>query len=160
ISGTLSNTTGIYTVTATASDGTLSSNQTFTWTVLTQAIAFAQVNYATPQTPSTSVAVPFKAAQTAGDLNVVIVGWNDSTSQVQPGTDTKGNFYAPAVGPPAQPALPQSIYHARNITAAAAGANSVTVTFNAAAAFPDVRIAEYRGLDPVSPLDAAVAGQG
>ena len=31
--------------------------------------------------PTASVAVPFTAAQTAGNLNVVVVGWNDATRQ-------------------------------------------------------------------------------
>src|SRR4051812_47762315 len=62
-------------------------------------IAFVQVNYATPQSAQTTVAVPFVAAQTAGNLNVVVVGWNDSTAQVQNVSDTKGNVYAVAVGP-------------------------------------------------------------
>ena len=56
--------------------------------------------------------------------------------------------------------LTQSIYYAKNIAAAAAEANTVTVTFSGAATAPDVRIAEYRGLDPVNPLDGAVGGAG
>ena len=42
-------------------------------------IAFVQVNAATPQSPSTSVAVSYPLAQTAGNLNIVAVGWNDTT---------------------------------------------------------------------------------
>src|SRR5204862_7700296 len=42
-------------------------------------IAFVQANYATPQTAQIAVAVPYTAAQTAGNLNVVVAGWNDST---------------------------------------------------------------------------------
>src|SRR5260370_20902498 len=37
---------------------------------------YVQGNYATPQTAQTKVTVTYKASQTAGDLNVVIVGWN------------------------------------------------------------------------------------
>ena len=43
--------------------------------------------------------------------------------------------------------LQQSIYYAKNV---AAGANTVIVTFNKAAAYPDVRILEYSGLDKTS----------
>ena len=59
----------------------------------------------------------------------------------------------------AGPGLRQSIYYAKNI---AAGSNTVTVTFNQAAAFVDVRVLEYSGLDTVSPLDvtAGAAGSG
>ncbi len=36
----------------------------------------------------------------------------------------------------------------------------MTVTFNKAAAYPDVRILEYSGLDPSAPLDKAVGAAG
>ena len=125
-------------------------------------IKFIQGTYQTPQSPSTSVAVTYTAAQSAGDLNVVAVGWNDTTSTVSSITDTSGNTYVLAVGPTVGTALTQSIYYAKNIAAAVAGANTVTVRFSAAAAFPDVRILEYSGLNPTSPLDvtAAAAGSG
>jgi len=45
-------------------------------------ISFAQANSATPQTPQTTVTVVYTAAQTAGNLNVVVVGWNDSSAQI------------------------------------------------------------------------------
>jgi hypothetical protein len=61
------------------------------------------------------------------------------------------------VGPTANTGLQQAIYYAKNI---AAGSNTVTVKFNQAAAYPDVRIAEYSGLDPTSPLDVTAAGTG
>jgi hypothetical protein len=62
---------------------------------------FVQVNAATPETPQPSVVVPYSAAQTAGNVNVVVVGWNDSTVSVTSVTDTKGNAYSRAVGPTA-----------------------------------------------------------
>jgi hypothetical protein len=43
-------------------------------------IAFVQRNYATPQTPVAVVSVAFTAAQSTGNLNVVVVGWNDTTA--------------------------------------------------------------------------------
>jgi len=46
------------------------------------------------------------------------------------------------------------------IAVAAAGGNTVTVTFTVAAAYPDIRIAEYSGLDTVNPLDVSVGTQG
>ncbi len=61
------------------------------------AIAFVQTNDATPQTPVISVSVPYTLAQSAGDLNVVVVGWNDTMAQVASVTDTKGNAYQLAV---------------------------------------------------------------
>lgn len=125
-------------------------------------IAFVQSNSATPQSSSqSSVSVTFTAAQTLGNLNVVVVGWNDSTATVSSITDSSGNSYAPAAAPVVQGGTAsQAIYYAKNIFAAAAGANTVTVTFNVGARFPDIRIAEYGGLDTVNPLDVSAGAQG
>jgi hypothetical protein len=124
-------------------------------------VAFVQTNYATPQTPVSSVTVLFNGAQSAGDLNVVAVGWNDSTAQISSVTDTNGNGYQLAVGPTAVAgALTQAIYYAKNISAAAAGANTVTVSFTVAAEYPDIRILEYGGIDPISPVDVTASGTG
>ncbi|HLH34420.1 MAG TPA: hypothetical protein VKX41_07085, partial [Alloacidobacterium sp.] len=94
--------------------------------LLAQTISYVQGSYATPQSPQTTVSVKFNAAQIAGDLNVVVVGWNDSTATVAGVTDTAGNVYTRAVGPTAISGVEsQSIYYAKNIAAAAAGANTV-----------------------------------
>jgi hypothetical protein len=53
-------------------------------------INYVQGNYATPQSPQTSVTVTFTAAQVADDLNVVAVGWNDRTATVGTVTDRSG----------------------------------------------------------------------
>jgi hypothetical protein len=141
-------------------NGVSSNSKIFTVSGGTQTIAFVQQAYATPAS-GTTVAVPFGAAQTAGDLNVAIVGWNDATQTVQSVTDTKGNVYVRAVGPTVLAgSATQSIYYAKNISGAAAGANTVTVTFGGSAAYPDVRIAEYSGLDSSNPVDATAAAFG
>jgi hypothetical protein len=107
------------------------------------------------------VPVQYTAAQRAGDLNVVIVGWNDTTSRVSSVTDVKGNVYQLAVAPTQlQGALSQSIYYAKNISSASGGANTVTVTFNQTAYAPDIRILEYSGIDTVNPLDVFVGATG
>src|SRR5205085_1329444 len=54
----------------------------------------------------------------------------------------------------------QSIYYAANVAAAAAGANTVTATVTAPAAYPDVRIAEYSGGASASPVGGTEAAQG
>ena len=124
-------------------------------------ITFVQSNNAVPQTPQTSVPIIFTAAQAAGDLNVVAVGWNDSTATVSTVTDKSGNTYTLAVGPTIQNGVAtQSIYYAKNIAAAAAGANMITVTFSTAAVFPDIRILEYKGADPNNPVDVTAASSG
>jgi hypothetical protein len=82
-------------------------------------MSYVQSNSATPQSPQTKVTVAFTAAQTAGDLNVVAVGWNDSTAKVSAVTDTCGNRYSVAVGPTVQSGVAsQSIYYAKNIASA------------------------------------------
>jgi len=117
------------------------------------------VKSATPQTASGSVAVTYPVAQTAGNLNIVVVGWNDTTSTVSMVSDSLGNNYALAIGPTTGTGLRQSIYYAAGIRA---GSNTVTVRFNQAAAYVDIRALEYSGLDPASPLDvkAGAAGSG
>ena len=123
-------------------------------------ISYVQGNYATPQTPQSAVSVTFTGTQAAGDLNLVVVGWNDTTATVSTVTDASGNTYTPAVGPTVGTSLSQSIYYAQNIAAAAAGANVVTVTFSTAATNPDIRILEYSGAAPSNPVDVTAAGSG
>jgi hypothetical protein len=107
------------------------------------------------------VTVPYTATQAATDLNVVVVGWNDTTAQVNSVTDTAGNIYQLAVGPTqVSGTLSQSIFYAKNIVAASAGANAVTVTFSAGAGYPDVRILEYSGIDTLNPVDVFVGATG
>src|SRR5262249_30453279 len=107
-----------------------------------------------------SVSVAYTAAQSAGNLNVVVVGWNDTQAAVTSVSDSKGNVYTRAIGPTQGSGLSQSIYYARNIAAAAAGANQVTVAFSPAATYPDIRILEYSGVDPTNPVDTSVGGVG
>src|SRR5262249_41206970 len=148
-SGLIASTSYSYRVRATDAAGNLSAYSNVA-TAFTQAgppptgtITFVQVNSTTPQSSPSSVSVSYNAAQTAGDLNVVVVGWNDGTHTVSSVADSKGNVYSLAVGPTVFSGLSQSIYYAKNIAAAAAGANTVTVTFNGATPFPDIRILEY-----------------
>jgi len=41
-----------------------------------------------------------------------------------------------------------------------ATANAATVTFSKAAAYPDIRILEYSGIDPINPVDVFVGATG
>jgi hypothetical protein len=137
--------------------GTLSNGYSYTTSTGGGTIGFVQVNAATPQTPSASVPVAFGVAQTAGNLNLVVVGWNDTTSTVSSVSDSRGNTYTQAGTTVTGTGLRQAIYYARNI---AGGSNTVTVGFNQAAAFVDVRILEYSGLDTTSPLDVTAGAAG
>src|SRR6266852_8182172 len=117
------------------------------------AIGFAQVAAATPAS-ATQVTVAYPGAQTIGNLNVVVVGWNDTTSTVQSVTDSVGNAYSLAIGPTSGTGLRQSIYYAANIKG---GSNTVMVTLNQSAQYPDVRILEYQG---VSAVDVTAGASG
>ncbi len=123
--------------------------------------AYVQSNYATPQSSQTTVSVTYTSAQAAGNINVVVVGWNDSVAHVQSVTDSRGRNYVLAVGPTVLSGFAtQAIYYAANISASGANTNAVTVTFNAPAAYADIRIAEYSGIDPANPLDTGVEATG
>ncbi|WP_157868763.1 heparin lyase I family protein [Mycolicibacterium chubuense] len=121
---------------------------------------FVQVAAATPQTPQTSVAVKYSGAQTAGDTNVVAIGWNNATSTIRSVTDSAGNTYRAAVPTARGSGISQAIYYASGISSAAAGSNTVTVVFNTATPYVDLRALEYRGLDPVDPFDVGASGKG
>jgi hypothetical protein len=123
---------------------------------LSAGVSLVQVNYKT-STSASSLATAYRSAQTAGNLNIVVVGWNDTASGVSSVTDSNGNTYTRAIGPTAGTALTQSIYYAKNV---AAGSNTVTVTFNKAAIYPDVRVLEYSGADTANPLDVTAAAVG
>ena len=68
--------TGTYPITVTGNGGGAQQSAIVTLTVTTAVttINYVQGNYATPQTPQTTVNVTFTAAQVAGDLNVVVGG--------------------------------------------------------------------------------------
>jgi uncharacterized protein YuzB (UPF0349 family) len=136
--------------------GTLTNGYTYT---ASGTISFVQANSgpSTIQSSNTSVAVAYSKAQTAGNLNIVAVGWGDTISAISSVTDSKGNTYTRAVGPTSNTGLQQAIYYAKNI---AAGTNTVTVKFNQAAAYPDARILEYSGLNTTSPLDVTASATG
>ena len=123
-------------------------------------IAFVQQNYATPQTNQTQVSVTYTSAQVAGDTNILAIGWNNATSNITSVTDSAGNVYQLAVPTARGNGLSQAIYYAKNIKAAAAGTNTVTVTFNTATPFIDVRAMEYSGLDLVNPFDVGTSASG
>jgi len=137
--------------------GTLTGGYTYTSSGGGGSIGFVQVNYKTSNPSGSTLVVPYTAAQTAGNLNIVVVGWNDTTSAVSSISDSRGNTYIRAIGPTTGTALSQSIYYAKNIPG---GSNTVTVVFNQTAAYPDVRVLEYSGADTSNPLDVTAGASG
>ncbi len=134
---------GAVTVTVTNSGG-----QAGTWrmgspTTRSVAISFAQVASATPQSSTASVSVTYPAAQTSGDMNVVVVGWNDTTATVQSVKDSAGNTYNLAIGPTERDGLAAiDLLCGEHSGWQQHGDGDV----QPAAAYPDVRILEYRGV--------------
>jgi len=120
-------------------------------------IRFAQVAAASSSSAQSIVSASYSAQQKAGNFNVAIIGWNDSTANVQSVSDSAGNTYALAAGPITGTNLRQSIYYAKNIVG---GSNSVTVQFNQAASKPDLRILEYSGVATTNPLDVTTQASG
>jgi hypothetical protein len=123
-------------------------------------IAFVQVNSLAPQSALTSVSVSYAQAQRAGDLNVVAIGWNDTTASIASVSDTSGNVYQVAAPMARGQGLSQAIYYAKNVNASATGANVVIITFTSAAAFPDIRILEYANVSSTNALDVTASASG
>ncbi|MCM0083348.1 Ig-like domain-containing protein [Geomonas sp. Red32] len=138
-------------VTVNVSNGT--STGTTGTTGTTAPIAFVQSAYSCPQSATSTVTVTLPKTQTAGDLNIIVVGRNDSTTGVNSVTDTLGNTYTMADAMTGT-GVRQSIYYAPNIKG---GTNQVKISFNASASYPDIRVLEYSG---VKAMDKVVSNTG
>ena len=136
--------------------GTLPSGYTYTSSGGGGTITFVQAKSGTAKTGA-SLPVAYRVAQTAGNMNVVAVMWGDTTSTVSSVTDSQNNTYVLAVGPTTASGLSSALYYAANIIG---GSNTVTVTFNTTAAWPNVNVMEYSGLSTSNPLDVTSAGTG
>ena len=102
--------------------------------------------------------LPFALAQRAGDLNVAVVEFSSPATIVSV-ADTKGNTYVVAADVLASGAGAQAIYYARNIAAADAGANTITVTFSAQTTML-FRALEYSGVSATSIAHSSAMGDG
>jgi chitodextrinase len=125
------------------------------------AIAFVQSTNGT-DSASVNISATFAGAQSAGDLIAVVIAANGGTApSVVSVTDTRGNVYA-STGSVTTLANVGGmvIYYAKNIVSAAAGANTVTVTLASPALNAAIRLAEYSGVDTVSPLIGSVGASG
>ena len=91
--------------------------------------------------PQNQVADDYTNAQTAGDLNILAIGWNDEGANITNATDSAGNTDH---GRPTfrGGGLSQAIHHATDILS---GSNTVTVTFDQPAKDVDLRATEHPG---------------
>jgi len=148
-------------VTVTNPDGgSITAPDAFTYALGSGPINYIQGASAATGGALTTVPVTMPNVQTAGNLNVVIIGWNDTTATVSSVTDTEGNTYTIAAPLLTGGGLSQAIFFAKNIAGEASNPNGVTVTFSQAAAAPDVRVLEYKGLDITNPVDVTAGAVG
>jgi hypothetical protein len=126
-------------------------------------VAFVQTNNSGTGRTASTVGIAFPGAQTAGNLNVVVISFGSSSSNaianlISSVVDTLGNIYTPsnswlsgAGG--STSSLGQIIYSAPNILAAGAGVNIVDVNLSATVSFLTIAVAEYSGLALSSPVN-------
>jgi hypothetical protein len=138
------------------------SDQTYTatYTVLPSEpvpIAFKQQNFSVVEGNQSTVSTTYTSAQTEGNTNIIAIGWRSDKGEISKVTDDKGNPYDLAALTRGE-SLSQAIYYAKKIAAARAGENTVKVTFSGDMLGPDVRIAEYSGLDPTNPVTNSSSG--
>ena len=124
------------------------------------AISFVQVASATPlRSTYRTVAVTYPLAQTAGNLNVVVVGWNDTTSTVTSVTDSRGNtLHAGDRADDGDGVAAVDLLREEHRWGQQHGDGDV----QPGGGYLDVRVLEYSGLDTATPLDvtAGAAGTG
>jgi hypothetical protein len=120
-------------------------------------LSFIQQASADKGTSASSITAAFPRAQTAGNLNVVSIGWRSKTGTVSSISDSKGNTYQLAVGPTRGDPLTGYVYYAKSIAGASAGSNTVTVNFSGSVPSPQMGIHEYRA-DANVALDVATSG--
>src|SRR5205807_8901448 len=86
---------------------------------------FVQVNSAVP-TSTATIWATYNSAQTAGNMNVVAIGWDSSFIPLKTLTDSQGNNYKLALRYVHLKGITQAIYYALNIVSSSAGRNRVT----------------------------------
>jgi glucose/arabinose dehydrogenase len=118
--------------------------------------AFVQTA-ARESTTGTTTAVPFASNNTAGNLIVAYVIWNNTGAVSL--SDSRGNSYASAGARTAWGSSWSSqVFYAKNV---AGGANTVTATFaNTLSGWGVVYVHEYSGADKTDPLDVQTAAIG
>ncbi len=123
------------------------------------AASVAFVQHAEAGGYASSLTATFALAQHVGDLDVVVIDYASSQT-IASVTDTSGNTYAVAASPVANSSAgAQVIYYAHGIAAAAAGANTVTVTFSTSGSVL-VRTLEYGGVSATQIASVGTMGSG
>jgi hypothetical protein len=106
---------------------------------------------------TSSAAVELPSPSAAGDLIVLAIGWFDTSAKVTSVTDSAGNVYRPVSKETtlniSSRALTQQIFFAAGTKAAA---QKITIRWDQTAVNPDIRVAEFAGLDLAQPLEQSI----
>lgn len=119
--------------------------------------AFRQQAYSTPQTPQLTASVSYPQPQSAGNANILAIGWNDILATITNVSDSLSNSYQVAVPTFRGNGMSQAIYYCPNLKP---GSNVVTVHFDQPAIFVDLRVTEYSGLSQTNTFDIGASGAG
>jgi len=119
--------------------------------------AFIQQAYATPQTPQAVVSASYPQSQTAGNANLLAIGWNDAVATITNVSDSLSNNYQIAIPTFRGNGISQAIYFCPSIKSST---NTITVKFNQPAIFVDLRITEYSGLSQTNAFDLGASATG
>jgi hypothetical protein len=154
--------TGAADVTVTNPDGgSTPATAAFTYAANPAGINYVQrADSATGSTAGPNFSAPMLNLETAGHMNVVVIGWSDTNATVVQVTDSEGNTYVPAVATAQGTGVSQAIYYAPNIKGDTINPNNIAVQFSRAASAPDLRVMEYSGLAAATPLDIGVSNVG
>lgn len=100
-----------------------------------------------------SITLPFPAAQSVGDAVYINAAWPNNTTTVTSISDTKGNTYTqtPTISPATQAGETSVIYCSILSSAAAAGANTVTMNLSASISSVEIKSVEYAGINGCTP---------
>jgi len=152
-------TTYTYTVAASDAAGNVSAQSTptsATTQALTSPPSMLQTTASINDSAGVSIQQAFSSANSSGNLIAVVTSWG--TGMATPTvSDTAGNSYLLATSAYSSGGDQSlAIYYAKNIKP---GTNAVTVSFGGSHAWRRVLIAEYRGIDPVNPVNGIISNQ-
>ncbi len=131
--------------------GTLTLGLTINSTVSSGPIAYVQGISSGNDASGTTVFAAFPGNTSAGDLIVVAVSWDTSSSAQASVSDSQGNTYVRATTSNNTTTFQAlAVYYAANIKG---GADTVTVTLNPSAGYRRLQIQEYSGVAITDPVD-------
>jgi len=99
----------------------------------------------------------FPTANVAGNLIVAVTSWGNRSGNPTISDSSSNNYVLATTSYSSAGDQSLAVYYAANIRG---GSNTISATFNGGRPWPRLIIAEYQGLDPVSPLAVTSTNQG